>query len=44
MTSFGQEGSEIALIIALAYIVQVQAAAWFVKLSNRVFGPMVAEG
>jgi ACR3 family arsenite efflux pump ArsB len=43
MTSFGQEGSEIALIIDLAYIVQVQAAEWYIKLSDRVFGHMVAE-
>ncbi len=39
MTAFGKEGSEIALIIALAYIVQVQAAAWYVKFSDRLFGP-----
>ncbi len=41
MTAFGKEqGSEIALIIALAYIVQVQAAAWYVKFSDRLFGPI----
>ena len=39
MTAFGKEGSEIALIIALAYIVQVQAAAWYVKFSDHLFGP-----
>ncbi|MEO1003285.1 MAG: bile acid:sodium symporter [Cyanobacteria bacterium J06638_7] len=42
MTAFGKEGSEIALIIALAYIVQVQAAAWYVKFSDRLFGPAPA--
>lgn len=39
MTAFGKAGSEIALIIALAYIIQVQAAAWYVKLTDRLFGP-----
>lgn len=35
----GEQGSEIALIIAMAYIIQVQAAAWYVKLTDRIFGP-----
>ena len=39
MTVFGKEGSEIALIIALAYIIQVQSAAWYVKFTDRIFGP-----
>lgn len=40
MTAFGKEqGSEIALIIAMAYIIQVQAAAWYVRFSDRIFGP-----
>lgn len=34
---FGKEGSEIALIIALAFIIQVQGAAWYVKLTPRIF-------
>jgi ACR3 family arsenite efflux pump ArsB len=39
MTAFGKDqGAQIALIIALAYIVQVQAAAWYVKFSDRLFG------
>ncbi len=39
MTVFGpKEGSEIALIIAMSYIIQVQAAAWYVRLSDRIFG------
>ena len=39
MTAFGREqGSEIALIIAMAYIIQVQAAAWYVQLTDRIFG------
>jgi ACR3 family arsenite efflux pump ArsB/CBS domain-containing protein len=39
MTAFGKAGSETALIIALAYIIQVQAAAWYVKITDRLFGP-----
>ena len=38
MGAFGREGSEAALVIALAYVVQVQSAAWFVKLTGKVFG------
>lgn len=38
MMAFGKEGSQIALIIALAYIIQVQSAAWYVKLTDRIFG------
>jgi len=44
MTAFGEEaGSEIAIIIAMAYIIQVQAAAWYVKLTDRLFGAAPAE-
>ncbi len=39
MTVFGEKGSEIALIIAMAYIIQVQAAAWYVRFNERIFGP-----
>lgn len=38
MTIFGENGSEIALIIAVAYIIQVQAGAWYVKFTDRIFG------
>ncbi|NCC81436.1 MAG: arsenic resistance protein [Clostridia bacterium] len=34
---FGEEGSDIALVIAVAYIIQAQAAAWYVKFTNRIF-------
>lgn len=37
MGVFGEDGSEIALIISIAYIVQVQAAAWYVKLTGKIF-------
>jgi ACR3 family arsenite efflux pump ArsB len=39
MNAFGEAGADAALLIAVAYIVQVQAAAWYVKLSDRLFGP-----
>ncbi len=40
MTAFDREaGAEIALVIALAYIVQVQMAAWSVKLTAKIYGP-----
>jgi ACR3 family arsenite efflux pump ArsB len=44
ITVFGpQDGSEIALIIAMGYIIQVQAAAWYVKFTNTLFGSPVPE-
>jgi ACR3 family arsenite efflux pump ArsB len=33
-----QFGPEAALVLALAYIAQVQSAAWYVKATDRVFG------
>ena len=46
MGVFGAQGADAALLIALAYIVQVQAAAWYVKLTDRLFGapPASASG
>lgn len=42
MNVFGAAGSNAALLITLAYIIQVQSAAWYVRLTERLFGP--AEG
>lgn len=39
INAFGPAGSDAALVIALGYIIQVQSAAWYVKLTPRVFGP-----
>ncbi len=39
MGAFGPAGSEAALIICVAYILQVQSAAWYVRFSDRLFGP-----
>ena len=38
LTVFGDKGIEIALIIAVAYVVQVQSAAWYIKFSDKIFG------
>ena len=38
MTAFGKEGMTIALLIALAYIIQIQSAAWYVKFVDIMFG------
>jgi ACR3 family arsenite transporter len=43
MTAFGKEGSTIALLIAMAYIVQIQSAAWYIKIVPKVFGTPKAE-
>jgi ACR3 family arsenite transporter len=32
MTAFGKQGLTIALLIALAYVIQIQSAAWYVRL------------
>ncbi|ABI55981.1 arsenic resistance protein [Alkalilimnicola ehrlichii MLHE-1] len=38
MNAFGEAGADAALVVALAFIIQVQSAAWYVKLTDRVFG------
>ncbi len=38
MTAFGEAGTQAAILIALAYIIQVQSAAWYVKYSDKLFG------
>ena len=43
INAFGQAGSDAALVIAIAYIIQVQSAAWYVKFTPRLFGPSVSE-
>lgn len=40
INAFGEEGSDAALVISLAYIIQVQSAAWYVKFADRLFGPL----
>lgn len=38
MTAFGKQGLTIALLIALAYVVQIQSAAWYVRFVGKIFG------
>jgi ACR3 family arsenite efflux pump ArsB len=38
MTAFGKEGSTIALLISMAYVIQIQSAAWYIKLVPFIFG------
>jgi len=42
INAFGANGSDAALVVALAYIIQVQSAAWYVKITNQLFGPVPA--
>ena len=42
MNAFGAAGEDAALLIAVAYVIQVQSAAWYVKFSDRFFGPKPA--
>jgi len=35
MTAFGKEGATIALLISLAYVIQIQSAAWYVRWISR---------
>ncbi len=42
INGFGEAGTNAALVIALAYIIQVQSAAWYVKFTDRIFGPAQA--
>ncbi len=44
MNAFGAGGSDAALVVAMAYIIQVQSAAWYVRLTDRLFGPAQAPG
>ncbi|MBT8330007.1 MAG: bile acid:sodium symporter [Desulfofustis sp.] len=39
INGFGELGANAALVIALAYVIQVQSAAWYVKLTAKIFGP-----
>ncbi len=43
INAFGEAGTNAALVIALSYIIQAQSAAWYVKITNTVFGPQLQE-
>ena len=36
--TFGAQGAEIALVIALAYVIQIQTSAWCNRFVDRCFG------
>ncbi|MBU1194524.1 MAG: bile acid:sodium symporter [Proteobacteria bacterium] len=38
INAFGKEGASAALVVAIAYIIQVQSAAWYVKFTDKIFG------
>ena len=38
MTAFGKAGADIALVISLGYVIQVQMGAWVVKFTDRIYG------
>ena len=38
INAFGTSGTDAALVIALAYIIQFQSAAWYVKFTDTFFG------
>ena len=38
INAFGAAGSDAALVIALAYVIQVQSAAWYIKFTPYLFG------
>ncbi|WP_245619886.1 universal stress protein [Desulfobacter vibrioformis] len=40
INAFGKQGASAALVVAVAYIIQVQSAAWYVKLTDKIFGPV----
>ncbi len=39
MTAFGSKSADIAIVVALGYIIQVQLGAWVVRLTSRIYGP-----
>jgi ACR3 family arsenite efflux pump ArsB len=43
INAFGAEGANAALVIAVSYIIQVQSAAWYVKFTTTIFGPLPEE-
>lgn len=43
INGFGEAGANAALVIALAYIIQVQSAAWYVKFTDKFFGVVVKD-
>jgi ACR3 family arsenite transporter len=38
INAFGPQGSSAAMVVAMAYIIQVQSAAWYVRFADGLFG------
>jgi len=43
INAFGEAGANAALVVAMAYIIQVQSAAWYVKFADKFFGAVERE-
>lgn len=43
INAFGEAGADTALVIAVSYIIQVQSAAWYVRLTDSIFGPVAGQ-
>lgn len=41
---FGKEGTQVALIVAIAYLIQVKSAAWYGKFANKILGAVKSQG
>lgn len=37
INTFGEKGADAAMVISIAYILQVQSAAWYAKYTDRIF-------
>ncbi len=40
INAFGEMGAAAALVIVASYVIQVQSAAWYVKCTDVIFGPV----
>ncbi|WP_028585135.1 arsenic resistance protein [Desulfogranum mediterraneum] len=40
INAFGEAGANAALVIAVSYVIQVQSAAWYVRFTDTLFGPL----
>lgn len=38
LSIFAKKGADVALILAVAFVVQIQGAAWYLKIVDKVFG------
>lgn len=43
MSAIGESGSDVAIVIAFSYIIQVQAGAWYVKITDKLWSSIKLE-